>query len=77
MTATPKPFNTASLAVNTYCKNCGWPVIHVCCNDGMSVQEPYKSADWWGYCSNKTCENHAGREWGQSDPEFIFRVTEE
>ena len=69
--AEAKPHNTASIASGLFCKACGWPVVHACCNDEMSVK-PW-GADYWGYCSNKGCKNHQGEEWGQDDPEFAFR----
>jgi hypothetical protein len=71
MTVEAKPYNTASIAPGMFCRACGWPVIHACCNDEMS-RAPW-GADYWAYCANKGCENHAGEEWGQSDPEFTFR----
>lgn len=45
------------------CNACGWPVVHACCNDQMATSEPFASVDYWGYCSNKACGNHAGEEW--------------
>jgi hypothetical protein len=60
----PKPYNTASLVEDMYCKDCGWPVIHACCNGGMETMEPYKIYDYWAYCSNKACKNHEGEDWG-------------
>jgi hypothetical protein len=71
--AEPKPYNTATLMDDLYCENCGWPAIHVCCNDEMAMQEPYKVNDYWCYCSNKGCINHGGEEWNMSEPEFYFR----
>ena len=70
----PKPYNTASIAENLFCKQCGWPVIHVCCNDEMS-KSPY-GTDWWGYCSNKGCKYHDGEEWPDLPPEFTFQASE-
>lgn len=58
----PKVYNTAKFA-GWHCKACGWPVVHACCNDEMSVLHP--TSDWWGYCSNQGCVNHAGSDWGQ------------
>lgn len=68
-----KPDNTATISKNLFCKECGWPVVHVCCNDGMS-EKPW-GTDWWGYCSNKSCKHHDGEEWWQDDPSFTFRET--
>lgn len=69
-----KPNNTASITEDMFCKDCGWPVIHACCNDAMATTEPFKDNDWWGYCSNKGCKNHEGEPWNDSDPEFSFRI---
>lgn len=67
----PKPYSSASTCDDFFCVICGWPIVHVCCNDGMS-NPPY-GGDYWAYCSNKSCENHAGEDWGQGDPEIGFR----
>lgn len=66
-----KPINTASIAHGLFCKACGWPVIHVCCNDEMGAP-PWGNGDWWGYCANKGCKNHEGAAWDQSTPDFAF-----
>ena len=57
-----KKFNTASLAPDLYCKDCGWPVLSCCCNDEMSDLHP--DSDWWRYCSNQGCRNHSGSDFG-------------
>lgn len=67
----PKINNTARVAKGFYCKTCGWPIIHACCNDGMAEQEPYCHSDYWAYCSNKTCVNHAGEDWSLMTPDFF------
>lgn len=70
--AVARPSNTASIVKDGFCKACGWPVVHVCCNDAIPGVDPLP--DYWGYCSNKGCANHAGEEWGMDgDPEFMFR----
>lgn len=70
---TPKLKNTASIEQNKYCKDCGWPIIFACCNDEMGVLHP--DEDWWMYCSNQGCKNHAGAPYGQSDiPKFLGRI---
>ncbi|WP_452101252.1 hypothetical protein [Comamonas odontotermitis] len=66
--------STAHIADGVFCKACGWPVVHACCNDEMS--KGTWDADYWGYCSNKGCANHKGAEWGQDLPEFAFRSEE-
>lgn len=55
---TPKLNNTASINKNKFCKDCGWPIVFVCCNDEMT--HLYKGEDWWMYCSNQGCLNHKG-----------------
>jgi hypothetical protein len=69
----PRKHNGATLCHDLFCKDCGWPVIHACCNDEMKKFE----CDYWGYCSNKGCKNHEGEEWDQFDPEFSYRSTAE
>ena len=71
--APPRDYDTSAHVVNgMFCRACGWPIIHACCNDQMA--EPPWGGDWWAYCSDKGCENHAGESWGQGDPEFTFRI---
>ncbi|ANA49457.1 hypothetical protein BI049_gp103 [Salmonella phage vB_SnwM_CGG4-1] len=53
------------------CKDCKWPVVFSLCNDGMMDTPPYNAWDWWLYCSNKTCKNHAGEGFFQYTPEWI------
>jgi hypothetical protein len=66
-----KPHNTASIWPNLFCRACGWPIIHACCNDEMG-EEPW-GGDYWAYCSNKGCENHAGED-ALYPPDFTFRA---
>jgi len=68
-----KPFNTAKIVKGMFCLDCGWPIVHICCNDGMGQIDPYCTWDYWAYCSNKTCVNHVGQGWDQEDPSFSFR----
>lgn len=70
----PKMRNTASIDGKYYCKTCGWPIVHTCCNDGMSTQKPYAGHDWWEYCSNKTCKHHKGEGRFQDMPAFVGSV---
>lgn len=74
--ADPRRTDSAKMCKNAFCKACGWPVVHVCCNDGMFNTPPYAEWDWWGYCSNKTCVKHEGEGWDQSDPDFMYRAPE-
>lgn len=66
------------------CKVCGWAVIFACCNDGFADHllnedgsEAY--ADWWAYCSNKSCEHHHGEDAGQDTNyhEWVIPVSNE
>ena len=60
--------STAQL--NGTCRDCSWPVVDACCNDGLAVTEPYCDWDWWIYCSNPTCVNHVGEGVFQNNPEW-------
>lgn len=53
------------------CKDCKWPIVFSLCNDGLMETKPYSEWDWWLYCSNKTCKNHAGEGFFQSTPEWV------
>lgn len=59
--------DTVEILKNCHCKACGWPVIDCCSNwiapEGTSADDP-RCGDWFGYCSNKFCENHEGHELG-------------
>lgn len=63
----------ASIIQNHKCKDCGWPVLNILCNDGMGKQEPYASWDWWYYCSNKTCVNHEGEGVFQNHIDWVVK----
>lgn len=64
----------ATILEKAHCSACKWPIVSALCNDGMAVTDPYASSDWWMYCSNKTCENHAGTAFALGDePEFVVR----
>lgn len=53
------------------CKECKWPIVFALCNDGMGVTSPYGESDWWYYCANKTCVNHAGEGVFQDTPDWV------
>jgi len=56
-----------------HCNDCGWPLISTCCNDEMADLHPLE--DWWLYCSNQGCKNHAGEPFGQEHtPSFLVRI---
>lgn len=61
---------TVRICDHIHCKNCGWPIIHVCCNWDTNLFPVSEGSDWWGYCSNKTCKNHEGEAWHQNDLSF-------
>lgn len=42
------------------CKDCGFPVITVCCNGTMVTHKDAGDFDYWSYCANKGCVNHEG-----------------
>lgn len=56
------PYQTATLldTEECFCKDCGWPIVDLCCNGDLALKEPYDEWDWWMYCSNPVCKNHAG-----------------
>ena len=51
-----------------WCKDCGWPIVDMCCN---VPGDPFDDWDWWMYCSNPTCKNHAGEGMAQNECSFI------
>jgi len=61
---------TIEISEGIHCKDCGWPIIHVCCN-WDTKDHPQYEGDWWGYCSNKCCKHHEGESWFQNDLSFI------
>ena len=64
-------YNTASILENYVCKDCGWPIVDVCCNGSFREFKDAKKSDWWYYCSNKSCKNHDGQGVFQDEPEWI------
>lgn len=54
-----------------WCKDCGWPLIDICCN---VIDEPYVDWDWWIYCSNPTCKNHKGEGLAQNSCSFMEKI---
>jgi hypothetical protein len=74
--AEPRRRDSAEVLANHFCKACGWPIIFVCCNDGMGEHPPFAGNDWWYYCANKTCQHHTGEGVFQSQPEWQHEVKE-
>lgn len=66
--------STSSIMKRCYCAACGWPVVHACVNDEFVdfVQQQGIESDWWAYCTNKGCVNHAGEDYFQCPPEWIL-----
>lgn len=69
----PVKYDTITIMKKAYCRNCGWPIISVCCNGSFQNFKDAKNWDWWAYCSNKGCKNHDGEGVSQDDPEWIER----
>ena len=63
-------YDTVSIHPRFYCKDCGWPIIDVCCNDSFQNFKDASKWDWWYYCSNKSCKNHAGQGVFQEEPDW-------
>lgn len=72
MSVKPVLYDSAHIAEGFYCKACGWPIVHACCN-GEMANLPWDGWDYWGYCANKGCKHHAGEGWFQHDPSFVMR----
>jgi hypothetical protein len=66
-----KKDNTASFLRHKHCKDCGWKIIHACCNDEFQNFNGNKTYDYWVYCSNKGCKNHNGEDYSQFLPDWI------
>jgi hypothetical protein len=65
-----KVFHDSITVLKEYhCKECGWPVIDVCCNWGICPDG--EMWDYWQYCSNKMCKNHVGEGVHQFELEWI------
>lgn len=64
-------YETVSIYGNTYCLECGWPIIHVCCNGSFCYFKNAVNFDWWLYCSNKTCSHHDGEGLFQNTLDWI------
>lgn len=73
-----KKDSTASIVEHSYCADCGWPLIHACCNDEFDdfANKKGECADYWLYCSNKGCKNHEGEGFLQKWPEWAKDVDE-
>lgn len=67
--------STASIIEDEHCKDCGWPVVHACCNDEFNNFKDADTWDWWMYCTNKGCKNHEGEGVFQDWPEWVIKST--
>ncbi len=65
---------TASIWENCHCE-CGWPIIHACCNDEFNNFKDADKWSWWVYCANKGCKNHDGEGVHYNQPEWIINTT--
>ena len=61
-------FDSAKIWEGTHCSDCGWPIVHVCCNWDYKTDENW---DWYAYCSNKGCKNHEGEGMHQDYPVWL------
>lgn len=52
-----------------FCKVCGWELIDCCGNFTKEVEDKFGETigDWFIYCGNKSCINHAGVWYGGSE----------
>jgi len=66
--------NTATINNKLFCKDCGWPIVSVCCNDEFKKFKDASEWDWWYYCSNKGCKNHDGEGVFQSKTKWVFNI---
>lgn len=63
--------NTASIIHNANCSDCGWPIVHVCCNHPFTDFKDSKNWDYWIYCSNKSCSHHEGEGVLEIDQDWV------
>lgn len=61
--------DTCTILEGYICADCGWPLIDACCNDAMHDLHP--DEDYWMYCTNQGCKNHAGEGFLQGYPEWV------
>ena len=64
-------YSTITIMEGVHCRDCGWPIIDVCCNGSFAMFKDANRWDWWEYCSNKTCKHHEGQGIDQDRPEWI------
>lgn len=68
---------SAAIVKDTYCKDCRFPIVFVCCNSTMqdfAIKQSGSMWDWWYYCSNKGCKNHIGEGIWQNTPDWIYKT---
>lgn len=70
----PVEYDSASIDKRKFCSDCGWPVVHVCCNGDFLDDISTEKWDWWVYCSNKSCHNHEGNGVFQDTPAWVSQV---
>lgn len=62
---------TAIMTSYLYCRECGWPIVDVRCNDEFIKYKDASKYYYWSYCSNKGCKNHEGSGYDMDIPEWI------
>lgn len=68
--------NTAKISPYLKCACCNWPIVACCVNWDTSRHPESEGWDWFYYCANKACENHAGEGVFQNSPGWVtFRET--
>ena len=66
-----------SVDSDVFCRDCGWVVLLMNCNEPFPSYVDTHNWDWWVYCSNKGCPNHEGEGIYQEDPKWIHRRNNE
>ena len=61
---------------NRNCPICKWELIDCCANFGDTVVDMNGEdiGDYFMYCGNKACVNHAGVYYLQEDPVGLMRI---
>lgn len=66
---------TASILKDSWCGDCGWPIVDACCNGLFCSYADAARWDWWVYCSNKGCKNHNGNGVFQDKPNWVVTIS--
>ena len=65
----------AELVEGYCCAACGWRVVWLLCAFDKRARDPF-DGDSAYYCSNPTCEHHAGEDGFQHIPDWMRKATE-